>query len=147
MVKDVEIIARGVCIQDDQLLICRSRGADNTFLPGGHVEFGESAREALRRELEEEAGKAGRVGRFLGAVEHTFRQKGKRHCEVNLVFELVVPDVAPPAAPASCEAQLSFAWCPVSELETSSLEPAPLRHLILQWVRPHEEERWASTFQ
>ena len=37
---EIEIMARGVCVLDGALLLCHSAGADNTYLPGGHIDFG-----------------------------------------------------------------------------------------------------------
>jgi 8-oxo-dGTP diphosphatase len=56
-----EAIVAGVMIKDCRILLCH-RSADRQWypdvwdLPGGHVEFGESPSEALRRELAEELG-------------------------------------------------------------------------------------------
>jgi 8-oxo-dGTP diphosphatase len=36
-------LARGIIIDGDKVLLARAVGHKNTFLPGGHVEFGESA--------------------------------------------------------------------------------------------------------
>ena len=60
----------------------------NTFLPGGHVEFGESAKDALVREIDEELGITCTVGKFLGLVEHKWMNKGVLNCEINQVFEV-----------------------------------------------------------
>jgi len=56
--KEIEIIARGVCVKGGKLLLCHSKGAPNTYLPGGHVEFCEDAKVALAREVVEERGSA-----------------------------------------------------------------------------------------
>ena len=45
----IESIARGVCVKDGKLLLCRAKGGKSTYLPGGHIEFGESGRIALVR--------------------------------------------------------------------------------------------------
>jgi 8-oxo-dGTP diphosphatase len=63
-------LVRGIFIKDHKVLLSKARGYNNTFLPGGHIEFGESAKEALVREVEEELGISCSVGRFLGIVEH-----------------------------------------------------------------------------
>lgn len=48
--------AAGVLIQDGKFLITRSHGKDFFIAPGGKVESGESAPQALVRELKEELG-------------------------------------------------------------------------------------------
>jgi 8-oxo-dGTP pyrophosphatase MutT (NUDIX family) len=145
----IELIARGACVVRGALLVCHSRGAGNTFLPGGHVEFGESARRALARELEEELGLPCRVGPFLGAVEHTFVQRRRRHCELNLVFGVRIAGVSPPAAPASREPGLDFRWMRLRDAARSALEPSPLRECLARWMRGGlgEGSRWRTTFR
>ena len=46
----IEIIVRGVCLSRGHLLVCRNVSRGNVYLPGGHVEWGESSPSALRRE-------------------------------------------------------------------------------------------------
>ncbi|GAA2518017.1 NUDIX domain-containing protein [Streptomyces longisporus] len=43
-----------VLVRDDQVLVTRSHGRDLFYLPGGHREPGESDRETLVREIDEE---------------------------------------------------------------------------------------------
>ena len=54
----VETIARGVAVRDGKVLLCRAKGGQSTYLPRGHIEFGEPGREALVREVKEELGTA-----------------------------------------------------------------------------------------
>ena len=63
--------ARGLYVADDHVLLAHFAGADNTFLPGGHIGIGEKATDCLLRELKEELALENiGVGRFLGAIEH-----------------------------------------------------------------------------
>lgn len=142
---NIEVMARGVCVRDRRLLVCHTRGADNTYLPGGHVEFREPAAVALVREIREELGVACRVRGFLGAIEHVYRQKGRTHCEINLVFAVDLV-LNPDTPPVSCEDHLDFRWIPMRQLRSSDLEPAPLRDRLGQWIRQGViPGRWAGT--
>jgi 8-oxo-dGTP diphosphatase len=143
--KNIEIIARGVCVKRGFLLLCHGLGAANTYLPGGHVEFGEPAGRALQREIKEEAGLDARIGRFLGVVENAFTQKGEPRSEVNLVFEMRVPGIQPPHPPASCEPDIEFLWVPLRQLRRSAIEPSILRSILPKWLRDRSASRWASS--
>ena len=84
----IEVIARGVCVIDGKILLCKAKGGKTTYLPGGHIEFGETGRQALVREIKEDVGLDSTTGAFLGVVENSFLQHGKPHAEINLVYEL-----------------------------------------------------------
>lgn len=68
-------LARGIFIKDKKVLLAKAEGYNNTFLPGGHIEFGESAKEALVREIVEELGIESIVVNFIGLVEHKWEKK------------------------------------------------------------------------
>lgn len=120
----IETIARGVCIRDGKILLCRAKGGKTTYLPGGHVEFGETGREALVRETKEELGIDAETGAFLGVVENSFMQHGKPHAEVNLVYELKLPDGI---SAQSREDWIEFEWRDIARLD--DLLPAEFRRL------------------
>ncbi len=144
--KTIEILVRGVCVKEGKLLVCQSKGAANTYLPGGHVEFGERAGAGLVREIQEELGVKANVKEFLGAVEHTFIQKGKRHCEINLMFRMDIPRLSPGAVPEACEHWIAFKWIPLSALGRNHLEPFPLRKLLPAWLKVLSSAAgWGST--
>jgi 8-oxo-dGTP pyrophosphatase MutT (NUDIX family) len=145
--REIEVMARGVFVCRGHLLVCRTGKADMTYLPGGHVEFGESVPVALVREVREELGCRARVTRFLGVVEHPYVQKGEPHCEINLVFEMRVNGLDPRRPVRSVEGHLSFSWIPLSRLGRSDLEPAVLRRLLPVWLRAGRSAcTWGSTF-
>lgn len=131
----IELLARGVCVVRGRVLLCRSKGAAIAYLPGGHVEFRETARHALEREVLEELGLPSRAGRLLGCAEHAFKQHGEWHAEFNVLFELRIPSLRPPAPPPSAEDGLSFEWRPLKELRRARLEPAALIPQLARWLR------------
>ncbi len=118
----IETIARGVCIKEGKLLICRAKGGKTAYLPGGHIEFGETGRAALCREIKEELGLEAKTGAFLGVVENSFLQHGKPHAEINLVYELILGEEA--LAATAQEDWIEFAWCPLAELKSARLLPS-----------------------
>ncbi len=121
----IETIARGVCLMNDKILLCRAKGAKSTYLPGGHIEFGETGRQALTREMKEETGCDVRVGKFLGCLENQFLQHGKPHAEINLIYELLLDDEHVTAQ----EDWIEFFWCPLADLERANLLPSDLQQL------------------
>ena len=145
--REIEFIARGVMVKRGCILICKNRRKKNTFLPGGHIEYNEAGRDALCREVREEMGVKSRAGRFLGACEHRFIYKGKRTCEINLVFELDIPGLDSSKPAPSVESHLVFKWVPLKNLNRSKLEPAVLRKVIPAWVKSRPKiERFASSW-
>ena len=123
---EIETIARGVCVKDGKVLLCRGKGAASTYLPGGHIEFGETGAEALVREMKEETGLDSTAGKFLGVVESSFLQHGEKHCEINLVYELSIEN----SDVAAQEDWIGFEWCPISNLAAANLLPVDIRRLI-----------------
>ncbi|MBR0503919.1 MAG: NUDIX domain-containing protein [Kiritimatiellae bacterium] len=127
----VEVIARGVCVQDGKILLCKAKGGATTYLPGGHIEFGETGRQALVREVKEELGVDAETGAFLGVVENAFNQHGKPHAEINLVYELKLPATTPARAR---EDWIEFEWRDRAHLD--DLLPAAFRRLSTDLTTP-----------
>jgi 8-oxo-dGTP pyrophosphatase MutT (NUDIX family) len=137
--KTIEVIARGVCVMDGQILLCHGKKSRLTYLPGGHVDFGETARQALAREIAEETGLKAEAGRFLGCCEHTFIQNGEPHAEINLVFELTIEGVSPQNPVLATEDWIGFTWHPLDTLADADFEPAKLGKQLtaLDFTRLH----------
>jgi len=128
----IETIARGVCVIGGKVLLCRAKGGSSTYLPGGHIEFGETGREALVREVREELGVDSSAGAFLGVVENSFMQRGKPHAEINLVYELKLGDAGSADMPPELKSRedwIEFEWRGLGDLESANLLPAAFRAL------------------
>lgn len=126
----LHILARAVIRRGDDILLAQANGSPNTFLPGGHLEPGESLPHSLKRELWEEFGLEAEVGMYMGLVEHSWDQANVTNYELNHLFEVSLPTLAPGKVPLAQEAHLTFFWADVGELSAQGLEPYPLRHLL-----------------
>ena len=126
----IEFIARAVIRRGGEILLAHKIGESNTFLPGGHVELGEYAKEALRRELSEELGVDSDMGEFVGVLEHKFTDRyGTAYDEVNLIFEVSIEV----DSVTSVEGRLEFIWSSPSELMSRNLLPNSLPGLLKEW--------------
>jgi 8-oxo-dGTP pyrophosphatase MutT (NUDIX family) len=138
-------LVRGLYFIKEHVLLAHCLGSENTFLPGGHIHFGEKAADCISRELEEEfeVGNV-EVGRFIGAVEHKWEEGGIENYEINLIFQIRILEIAPPTPPISRENHLEFLWARPNQLSKYNLEPYPLIEYILNQM---DDERafWGST--
>ena len=139
MTRAIEVLARGVQVQDDRILLCRSLTQGHLYLPGGHVESGESIREALEREIEEELGAEVEVGPFLGLLEYSFHDGREKHAELSVLFA-----IRGVGALRSREREIEFVWQRLSELNSLPLLPEPLVELLPRWLDDPRAERFAS---
>ena len=120
-----------------RVLLCLPKDRSYAYLPGGHIEFGETGREALVREMKEETGLDATAGELLGVVESQFVQKGERHCEINLIYKM---EVALPAAAdgsrqpptASLEDWICFDWVECDRIDSVNLLPPAMREYCLK---------------
>lgn len=140
-------VSRAIIQKGNSVLLLKADGYSNCFLPGGHIEFGESAKTALPREIEEELGVKCEVGRFLGVMEHQWQENGILHCELNQLFAVTSDELDPLIDPPSREPHLHFFWCDEKDLLKAKLEPSPLAPLIQQYVRGVRNVWWESTLQ
>ena len=135
--KTIEILARGACVRDGKVLVCRNRKHGNVYLPGGHVDWGEDSRHALAREWREELGVACKVGRFLGVNEQAYIARNGPTCEISLVFEVLCPKISAARQPPSAEDHLEFEWVPLKKLKQSGLLPVAMAKSLPVWcARP-----------
>ncbi|MFF7252977.1 NUDIX domain-containing protein [Streptomyces microflavus] len=129
-VPPVRVRAGAILIRDGQLLLIRFQDPDEDGpyyeIPGGGVEAGETPEEASVRELREETGLLGSVGREVARV-----WKGGRYEHYFLMT--AEGDLGAPETLDTYGGTL--AWIPVAELPTTPLWPRRLSWRIEHWHR------------
>lgn len=138
MSKSIEVIARGVLRRGNSVLLCRNDSGGYFYLPGGHVEFGESAMDALAREFMEECHVEVQVRSLALVSEGTFEAGGKRHHELNLVFHV---ERVGTGEIESREKDISFHWKDLATIVDIDLRPASARAWL---VTAEAGVAWAS---
>lgn len=136
-------LARGIVFDDDKVLLVKLRGQSNTFLPGGHIEYGESASRTIEREFMEELGCKVNVGPFIGALEHLWPESSSDNHEINLLFLVSIDGVENLNGIESQEENLEAYWVPIAELSNVNLQPQPLRKFLE--LGTFTQAYWGST--
>lgn len=111
--KRIHNIVRGICRKGDKLLLAYFKEGDYYFLPGGHVEPGESMLATLKREFTEEMGVTVEPLELITVFEHTWLNGGELQHEINFIFLVKIltnRDVK------SREDHLEFKWIPVEDI-------------------------------
>lgn len=112
--KQIRMVAVALILRGEEVLICQRRPDQPMALkwefPGGKMETGESAEQALKRELDEELGIDAQIGTRVAHTRHTYRSGGA----VDLQFFAV----------HSFQGELrnvifnDMKWCPLRDLPT-----------------------------
>jgi 8-oxo-dGTP pyrophosphatase MutT (NUDIX family) len=122
--------AAAVAIHDGRVLLHRSESDSFWVLPGGRVEFGESAADALARELREEIGVDARVVRLLWVVENFFQYGDAENHELGMYFLTSLPAQwshlhdDTPFDGFEQGVRLIYQWFPLAHLPNVVLYPA-----------------------
>ncbi|MBP9818823.1 MAG: NUDIX domain-containing protein [Candidatus Pacebacteria bacterium] len=123
----IEIISRALILKDNKLLLCKALKGGHYYLPGGHVEFGENAIEALQREMVEECGTNINNIHFIGVFENKWGEP--LHHEYNLLYTADIDSVDV----VSKEEHIAFEWVVVSKLSEITFYPKEFLDRIAEW--------------
>jgi 8-oxo-dGTP diphosphatase len=144
--KRFHYLVRAVILDKGKVLLAKAKGASNTFLPGGHVEIGETMHEALHRELKEELRLEIKIQRYLGVIEHKWVDNQVENFEINHCFLASFSNLGPNPDFRSLESHLEFVHAELGNLNGFNLKPSPLIDLIANLLTNDREPWFASTF-
>ncbi|MBA4749522.1 MAG: NUDIX domain-containing protein [Alphaproteobacteria bacterium] len=135
----IHVTVRGVVIDQGHILLCQTLDLPRPFyfLPGGHVEHREGAKNALCREMLEEAGACVTVGKFIGCLEYIFEPGHSSRChdhEYMLVFEAASLGLKKDLPVSHQENHLALQWIPLEALSSLDLRPECLAGLLPKWL-------------
>lgn len=149
MKNNIHVLGRAVIIDQDHILVCKTLDLPTAFhfLPGGHVEHGESVETSLLRELREESGAKCRIKRFLGCLEYSFEPGHSSIChnhEYNFIFEVESEALKMNHTIPQLESHLELIWMPLSKLVEIDFRAEPLQMLIPEWLKIGENNAFRS---
>lgn len=119
----------GVAMKDGRVLVHRFEHETFFCLPGGRVEMGEPAEEALYREIREEVGCEATIRRLLWVIDNHFVHRNRVVHELGLYFLIDLPDDVPQTSGAPWTGaeldggKLYFQWQPVDRLGELEMVP------------------------
>ena len=131
MNKFIEIIVRGLLIKDEHLLVCHNGENRYAYLPGGHVEFGETREQALQREWQEELACDCRVEEYLHFFEDQFTDaKGGKFHEYAFLYRVSCEKLTLQQPLPHPEPNLFFEWIPINEIKHRNILPIAMRDYV-----------------
>jgi len=141
--------AKALIVRDGQLLAMKKEGKNGYFyiLIGGGQQFGETLRDAVKRECREEAGidvEPGQllfVREYIGSTHEFSDTDSHRHFMEFLFFCQPLSEPDPAKATEIDEGQVGFEWLPLETIDTVGLYPLALRqaireHFLLGMAQP-----------
>ena len=149
---NIHVLSRAVIIDQGSILLCKTLDLPMSFyfLPGGHIEHGESAEKSLLRELSEETGATCTIKRFLGCLEHCFEPGHNSIChnhEYNFIFEAGSELLKKNIKTLPLESHMELCWIPVEQLSQIDLRAEPLQKLIPKWLESPTHHSFESVMR
>lgn len=137
-------IARGVCIKNGNILLAYDREGKYYFLPGGHIEPGESMLETIKREFMEEANVLVEPIRFISIFEHAWVNQNKIQHEINFIFLVAASSMHDIR---SEEDHLEFRWIPATEIRNIRFLPTEMLQTVEDVIMNRKGMRFNTTFK
>jgi len=126
-----EVCIRAIIRSQNKILVCLNKEKGYYFFPGGHLDFGESIKDALFREIKEELNVTVKEIKFIGLVNNVYEETGQKHHEINLVFDTKVDKITE----RSQENHIDFFLFEESKFAKERVLPIALQKAVLKWLK------------
>ena len=124
----------GIAVHNERLLVEHDSEHRFCFVPGGRVEYGENAMQALAREVREELGEEATIGRLALVTDNLFELDERQYQEMALYFLI---EFAPGATVLErdgtfegSESGTIFQWIPLDAVDQANLFPTFLQSRV-----------------
>lgn len=128
----------GIVVDDNKILVEEYKN-DTYCLPGGYVEFNETTKEAIKREMLEETKLNFEIDRFCGVVENFFtNKKNEKTHEIDFYYYLRCSNIY-----ANLDTEIvekgsysdihhHFRWLDINKLNDYKLLPEEIKQVIMK---------------
>lgn len=127
----------GIIKQNEKFLVMRVNKTDYYHIPGGHVEIGETSKDAVIREIKEEIGCEVKSA-TLFAIQENFWLRNEKKCHGIEFYYVVEPkelmeqiDHEEIENDKGEDKLLEFKWVTAEELKDVDLKPANIKELLI----------------
>lgn len=131
---NIHVVSRCFLTNKDETILCRVIDVKWFFLPGGHVENGESGKTALMRELNEEIGENSYSSpEFIGVCESIFKLD-EEHLQqgIDLVYRVETGEDF--KIVENREDHIEFVSVKTNELNQHNILPASLKEALIEYA-------------
>lgn len=125
---------------DGKVLLCQMHGNPFFCLPGGHCEIGESTKEAVLREMQEETLIKAKINKLVLIHENIFAtENGKPFHELAFYYLLspktknfTAKDFTRTEFDKEGPIELKFVWLDKNDIKNTDIRPAYLKQVLLK---------------
>ena len=122
----LNVRATAVIIHDGKILIHHNKIDKHYVLIGGRVKIGEDSATTIKREIEEELGRAVEVKEYLATIENFFEMDGKnKDKEINYTLKNI-----------EGEDEIEYIWIDLKDLSKYNILPTAVNKILKEENHP-----------